>query len=379
MARKKEDRDQEPQGSDAEDTGGFDLGQFEDIDLNLPEDFEQEEESEFEDLDMDAVAVGVRNPSEDLLAAKEQLAQQLLFDLNEQALTAGSDSEGHGAKNIQGVGISEKMVDGQFTGELAVTVYVMAKHPKNEIEASALVPESAGGYPTDVVVVGELHAQPYRGRYRPAPGGVSVGHFRVTAGTLGCLVKRGNQLFILSNNHVLANVNTGTVGDPILQPGRFDGGSLPADVIAKLSRFIPINLSGAPNDVDCAIAQTSPRLVTAANRCYGRIDPRPVPCRRDLMVKKCGRTTQFTRGRIVDCNFTGRIGFGTSGSALFRNQIVIVSLTTAPFSAPGDSGSLIVTNAGNRPVGLLFAGSASHTIANPIGTVLSSLGVSIVA
>ena len=86
-------------------------------------------------------------------------------------------------------------------------------------------------------------------------------------------------------------------------------------------------------------------------------------------MKKAGRTTQRTRGRITGIN----ANYGTSGVALFQNQIVIVSLTSAPFSQGGDSGSLIVTDSGNRPVGLLFAGSASHTIANPIRSVLTAL------
>ena len=49
-----------------------------------------------------------------------------------------------------------------------------------------------------------------------------------------------------------------------------------------------------------------------------------------------------------------------------------------PFSAGGDSGSLIVTNGTQQPTGLLFAGSTTHTIANPIQAVLAALGVTIV-
>jgi hypothetical protein len=70
-----------------------------------------------------------------------------------------------------------------------------------------------------------------------------------------------------------------------------------------------------------------------------------------------------------------RVNYGAAGVALFRNQILIVSLTSQPFSQGGDSGSLIVTDAGRKPVGLLFAGSASHTIASPIGAVLAALDV----
>lgn len=357
----------------------FSPGEFEDIELPGEVPAIEGEEEAFEELDMEMYSLGVQPPIEQLLPAKEQLERQLLLDVATQALSAESGTDEYGPENVVGVGISEKIVDGQFTGEPCVTVYVVAKVPRDEIAASAAVPEEVNGILTDVVATGELYALPHRGRYRPAPSGVSVGHFRITAGTLGCLARRGRSLFILSNNHVLANSNRASIGDPILQPGPTDGGIVPRDVIAKLSKFIPINFGGAPNNVDCAIAQTSPDLVTPLNKCFGRISATPFPCRRELLVRKCGRTTQFTRGRITDCNATVRVNYGTSGVAVFQNQIIIQSLTSSPFSQGGDSGSLIVTDAGHRPVGLLFAGSTTHTIANPIQAVLTALGVTIVA
>jgi hypothetical protein len=249
--------------------------------------------------------------------------------------------------------------------------------PSDEVDPAAHVPKEVQGIPTDVVEIGEIDASPFKGRFRPAPGGVSVGHFKITAGTIGCLVRKGNALCILSNNHVLANVNAATIGDPTLQPGPFDGGTVPADVIAKLLAFIPINFA-APNKVDCAIAQTSPNLVTPLDKGYGKINLPVVPCQLNLLVSKCGRTTQFTRGRITDCSATVRVGYGTAGTPIFQNQIIIQSLTSNPFSAGGDSGSLIVTDRTKQPVGLLFAGSTTHTIANPISAVLAALGVTIV-
>lgn len=315
-----------------------------------------------------------------LVSAKGQLERRLLLGVTERALSAGSGTKLYGFENIVGVGISEKMVGGQYTGERCCTVYVVAKAPKDAIETAALVPTDIKGIPTDVVATGELHALPHRGRYRPAPGGVSVGHFRITAGTLGCLVRKGRSRCILSNNHVLANSNNATVGDPIVQPGPTDGGRVPADVVAKLLQFVRIRFGGAVNRVDCAIAEvTSSRLVSPLNKCFGRLNAIPVPAQINLLVKKCGRTTQFTRGRITDVSATVRVSYGTAGVALFQNQIVIVSLTGTPFSAGGDSGSLIVTDVGNRPVGLLFAGSATHTIANRIGNVLAALNVTIVS
>jgi hypothetical protein len=319
------------------------------------------------------------SPSAHLLKAHQELEKALLLDAAPMALAAESGTDRYGFENVVGVGIGEKISAGSETGEPCVTVYVIAKAPRKDVESEALVPASVDGVATDVVAVGELVAQPYRGRYRPARGGVSIGHVKITAGTLGCMVRRGARRFILSNNHVLANSNAAKSGDAIVQPGPYDGGRAPKDTIAKLAHFVPIKFGGiAANSVDAAIAApVSASLVTPKNVWYGTLSASPVAPVMNRLVKKAGRTTQRTRGRISGINATVRVGYGPSGPALFRNQIVIVSLSSAPFSQGGDSGSLIVTDAGNRPVGLLFAGSASHTIANPIRSVLTALNVQI--
>jgi len=314
-----------------------------------------------------------------LVNAHAELEKSLLLDAAPMALAAESGTDRYGFENVVGVGIGEKISGESETGEPCVTVYVMAKVPRREVASDALVPASVEGVATDVVAVGELVAQPYRGRYRPAPGGASVGHVRITAGTLGCVVKRGTKRFILSNNHVLANSNVARAGDSIVQPGPYDGGRAPRDTIAKLAQFVPIRFGGsAPNAVDAAIATpVAATAVTPANIWYGRVSASTVVPQLNLLVKKAGRTTQRTRGRISGVNASVRVNYGTSGVALFRGQVIIVSLTSQPFSQGGDSGSLIVTDAGAKPVGLLFAGSASHTIANPIRAVLSALNVQI--
>lgn len=376
MARKASEKGKEP--TQAEPESGFKPGEFEEVDLPKETPAVTAESGEFEDIDVVMSSLSARAPTERLLAAKEQLEHRLLLDVTEEAFSAESGTDTHGFENIVGVGISEKIVGSDLTALHCVTVYVAAKVALDQVLEAARVPSEIGGVPTDVVAIGEIHAFPYKGRYRPVPGGVSVGHYKITAGTVGCLVRKGNQLFVLSNNHVLANENKGTIGDPIVQPGPYDGGTVPKDVIAKLSAFIPIKFNGPVNKVDCAIAQTSPTLVTPLDKCYGKIGLPPVPCQLNLLVRKCGRTTQFTRGRITDCNATVKVGY-SAGWALFQNQMIIQSLTAVPFSQGGDSGSLIVTDVGNRPVGLLFAGSTTHTIANPIQAVLTALGVTIVA
>lgn len=350
--------------------------EFENIDLNVdPEDYGIS--SEFESIQPEIISAGVQPPSQQLLNAKNELERKLMFNVSAQAFSAQAGTDSYGFENILGVGIGEKITNGRYTGKKCVSVFVLSKESESEVDPLAMVPKKINGIPTDVVATGEIFAYPHRGRYRPAPGGVSVGHYQITAGSLGCLVRRGNQLFILSNNHVLANSNSAQIGDPILQPGVFDGGNLQTDVIARLTQYVEIKFGDQPNFVDCAIAQTAPPLVTPNNKCIGRLNPTPVNGNLFMVVKKCGRTTQFTRGLITATNVTIRVSYGTLGQALYQNQLLITSIPGFPFSQPGDSGSLIVNNFTNQPVGLLFAGSSFVTIANPINAVLSALNVSI--
>jgi hypothetical protein len=240
--------------------------------------------------------------------------------------------------------------------------------------------------PVDVDASGEIWANAFTARRRPAPGGVSIGNCtRVMAGTLGCLVQRGSQLFILSNNHVMALVNTSPLGTPIPQPGRLDGGVCPQDVIARLTQFIPINFAaGACNIVDAAIARTSPALVDRRIiRPGGALQPLQAPVAQPSLnqfVQKSGRTTQYRRGIVDMVNVTLNVSYAPLGGvARFCRQFRVRGINSI-FSDRGDSGSLITTFPANRPVGLLFAGNASTnmTFGNAIQPVLSAFGVTIV-
>jgi hypothetical protein len=212
---------------------------------------------------------------------------------------------------------------------------------------------------------------------RPAPIGVSTGHPSVTAGTIGCRVKDSSgKLYALSNNHVYANENRASIGDNVLQPGVYDGGQNPRDAIGTLTAFQQITFSRyANNTIDAAIALCP--LANLSNSTpagsYGIPSITTVPAAVNLTVKKHGRTTGLTSGQVYAVNATVNVTYD-SGVARFVKQIVI---TPGTFSAGGDSGSLIVTESGNHPVGLLFAGSSSYTIANPIDPVLSRFGVTI--
>lgn len=220
---------------------------------------------------------------------------------------------------------------------------------------------------------------------RPVPIGVSTGHPDVTAGTIGCRVTDGANVYALSNNHVYANVNQAQTGDAVIQPGTFDGGSSPADDIGTLAEFEWIDFSvNANNVIDAAIATTTTDLLGNATPSDGYGTPRSTTAAAYLnqKVKKYGRTTGQTKGQVYALNAVVNVDYGV-GVARFVDQIII---TPGGFSAGGDSGSLIVVddkrgkNEGpddRKPVGLLFAGSNLVTIANPIDAVLSRFGVTV--
>ena len=230
---------------------------------------------------------------------------------------------------------------------------------------------------------------------RPCPSGFSVGNVAVTAGTLGSVVYDflpgattdppgpglgvPSQYYILSNNHVLAASNSAPVGSSVLQPGVFDGGVDPQDRIGTLSRFIPIQfapqipLDRHNNVIDAALARCE--FSDATRETYFSGAPRAWRRKANVavgdLVKKTGRTTNLSIGRVISVDATVDVGFGTAGSARFRDQII-----TTNISAGGDSGSL-VTSLDDVALGLLFAGSSVVTIVNHIETVRALLRVEI--
>jgi hypothetical protein len=155
--------------------------------------------------------------------------------------------------NVVGVAVGFKESEGIVTDEISVVVLVEQKKPLAALTPQDIVPKEIDGMRTDVVEVGVLRAfQGARARYRPVvPSGVSIGHFKVTAGTLGAVVRDKNtgERLLLSNNHVFANSNDAQLGDVILQPAAMDGGQNPADVVARLERYVRLRYVDDPNDM----------------------------------------------------------------------------------------------------------------------------------
>jgi len=245
-----------------------------------------------------------------------------------------------------------------------------------------VVPEVTGRF---VALPGDAESavDPTSSFPRPVPIGVSAGHGAVTAGTIGARVTDGDRTFALSNNHVFAANNDGSAGDNLLQPGVVDGGRDPDDVIGTLFDFEPLHFCKAMlcsmNRIDAAIALTSTDDVGSATPDGGYGSPRtsPVEATLGMDVQKYGRTTGHTQGQVTGLNATIDVAYA-SGTARFEDQIVI---TGRGFSAGGDSGSLIVSKglllADRRPVGLLFAGTTTTTLANPIDFVLDRFDIRI--
>jgi len=234
----------------------------------------------------------------------------------------------------------------------------------------------------------------FRRRHRPLEAGISCGHHKITAGTLGFIVEDDDAWYALSNNHVLADVNKGEPGDPIIQPGPIDiaGPSKKRvnqnTLIGVLDRFVPISFNRS-NVVDCAVAELLPDLsfypgwteaLPGNVKGFRELGPSDL----GLRVLKAGRTTGITRGRITQVKVDRlSVNMGSDSRpkwADFSNQVEVLGDDGKLFSDGGDSGSLIVDEQGYARA-LLFAGGADSetgedvTFANRIELVLAKLGV----
>jgi len=312
-------------------------------------------------------------------------------------------------RNVVATGVGYKTTGGKKTTTPSIICSVTEKLPASQLTAADRVPATIAGIATDVLQTGRIRAfQDRTARYRPAPGGVSIGHFEITAGTLGCLVKRGGETFILSNNHVLANVNAGTKGDAILQPGAHDGGSNPTDQIATLEDFVPVGFTLPEIPSDCGFASTVIGVLNAGCGAIGsrtryrivrpQVDSNLVDCaiarplnpddlsseileigeingtaeaELGMPIQKSGRTTGLTQGQVDQIDVTVNVQFGAGRIAQFTDQLL-----AGPMSQGGDSGSAVL-NMERNLVGLLFAGSDNTTIMNRIQNVFSALNVSL--
>jgi len=212
-------------------------------------------------------------------------------------------------------------------------------------------------------------------------------------GTLGSLVQRNGNFFILSNNHVLARSDLASVGDSITQPGIIDANCSTAGTttVGNLSQFV--NLEKAGTNVDAAIAQIVPGTVDTsgsilslgATATGNTPDAGPPHAGSGISgivgeaVAKSGRTTALTCSSIDAIAITASVSYSrgcnstSTYSVTFSGQISVAFPAGSSFSEDGDSGSLIVDQNTADPVALLYAASDSDTVGNPVADVLSAL------
>ncbi|MGD2174538.1 MAG: CARDB domain-containing protein, partial [Candidatus Brocadiaceae bacterium] len=250
--------------------------------------------------------------------------------------------------------------------------------------AADRVPEKVDDVPVVVNVTGEILALvDATARFtRPVPTGVSTGNEgQCSAGTIACRVTDGSDVYALSNNHVYALENDAPIGSEVLQPGLYDTSCTydAGNVIGTLHDFEPIKFRGnARNKIDAAIALTSKANLGTSTPSdgYGRPSATIAAASLGQAVQKYGRTTNLTTGQVTGISANVRVTYD-SGTAFFSDQIIVESSDVV--IQPGDSGSLLVTDPGANPVGLMFAGNSDGTlaVANRIDLVLDAFNVTV--
>ena len=327
-----------------------------------------------------------------VLDVKGLIEQRLVEAASANAMSLASarhiDSAG-----VLGVGVS----GGAVPGQPSLVVYVESEANEEQVrreivDTMGVQAASSDELSVEVEVTGPIEIYTSnRSKFRPAPAGASVGHFKITAGTIGGWARgRGNRSrrqLMVSNNHVLANSNAGRFGDSIIQPGRADGGANPADRIAILERFVTINFAaGATNFLDCATGWCWPNRVRrehvyhrgGSTARFFRTGNSVIQPRVNMVVGKTGRTTDLTQGTIRATGVSINVNYGPAGVAHFRDQFSVRSTNSQTFSAGGDSGSFVWQwNRRLSPVGLLFAGGGGTTFCNRMSRVLTALDITL--
>ncbi len=286
--------------------------------------------------------------------------------------------------SICAVGLGLRRRGGRQTGEPVAVVLVDVKRPLSQLSPAERVPPVLSGWPTDVRPSGVFSASSRR--ERPVLGGASVGHCRGESGTVACMAwswprRAGERPLLLSNNHVLTRYNRARVGDPIIQPAQAELGYAPADTVATLTRWIPLELDPPipserhRNRVDAAVAEvTEAGLIRPELKGLGTLRSwratGDIPI--GLPVAKSGATSGRTEGVVELIEATARMRFYGVGTAVMHDQILATQM-----SHGGDSGALVVSAepGGWSAVGLICGASRAYTMVNPIELVQDLLGI----
>ncbi len=281
-------------------------------------------------------------------------------------------------KGVAGVGIGRSSPE-------KIHIYLKSACP----DCLVKIPAEIGGVETETIITGtirtlaQLPVSPLSvsrtAKYRPCPSGVSIGHKAGPTGTFGivCYDNDTNELYLLSNNHVLSNEHSiqspgAIIGDEIVQPGIADAGIVGRDNISTLCRTSILDKT-AENQFDSAIARPiSVDDISNEILGIGVVTDMGDPQIGDSVIKS-GRTTSLTESKIVDVDATIKVSYSRLGELTFTNQTIIYPA----FAAGGDSGSAIIRKRDKAVVGLLFAGSETISIANKMIGVADHMNVNL--
>jgi len=266
--------------------------------------------------------------------------------------------------------LHNKIVRGKETKVKAIRVYVKKKVPLSVLSLEDVIPKEIEGIPTDVLEVGTIRAltpfDPTK-RIRPLTAGVSIGNVKITAGTLGWFYTKNGDRFLGSNAHVFTD-------DPfadqpsateIVQPGPYDGGNLPDDLVGhyvfhkKISttEYNKLDFAISTVEVDCdwkmwqeyepgslvghLFAGSQTVTVVFKGKYVQELGYSPLNA--DLVdvqvgdyVEKWGRSSGHNKGAVLDTSAVVKVYYDGNRYALFEDQII-----TEAIAIPGDSGSAV--------------------------------------
>ncbi len=268
-------------------------------------------------------------------------------------------------------------VVGTATGRLAdggIGILILTRR-----EVLTGIPRSLDGVRLEQRVVGDVVAFAVPAGDSTIQCGTSTGNDnQCSAGTISCVLMQGSNKVFLSNNHVFARENQAAIGERLDAPGRYDAMPKCAHTpqCGTLSDFEPLQFGSGTNVIDAAIAVPPAGLSFTCAEAGGYTPTSNVAAASvGMPVKKTGRTTGLTHGTVSGVNVTIQVGY-RAGTATFVDQIMVAGIR-GPFLRSGDSGSLLVGETSNDPVGLCFAGSPLVALANPIAPVLSRFSATV--
>ena len=288
--------------------------------------------------------------------------------------------------------LHKKIRKGRKLRKMAIRIYVSKKVPLAQLAEKDVIPTKLDGILTDVIEIGEVKAlsDDPKSKYRPVIAGISAMNIYGTACTLGFFArdKETGKTVIVANNHCVARENKAKKGEAYVQPSPYDGGTY-TDEIGKLIRYVPLKYNDylcpfrnflhkirklfkgeESNRVDagcCSIDVPYEKRILSIGEVKGKRE-----AREGELVMKCGRTTGFTTGgKIIDTAWNGVVQY-SRGRCWFEDCVLIQK---RGFSAGGDSSSAIIAQSDRKLLGLLFAGSDTHTIFCKVSNIEKELGV----